>query len=400
MGISMSTVARRVENARGRMREADLDALVIYSAPPALWAGTATSGMVRYLTNWSPPMSLLPSLLVLPTEGEPVLFTHAAQFPGHQRELSVKDVRPDPDSASKAAELLLAGGHERVGLVGRAEMPTATHEALTSRLDGVQLVDGDHILERMRSVKDAEEIELLRAGAKIADAMLYAGMITARQPHVSAHSVMLEMEHVGRRLGASFAHCWLDTGPAPRYIYHETQYLDRPIVEGDQLHTGTYVVFEGYWAHELRMGVRGKVTPELRRHFEMVLEVQQAGLEALTPGRPIRDVAHAMETLIEEFSPFTRASDPFRFRQGHGLGLEYSDPLVTGALQTDASMYHSAQPSDLQQDQILVEPGMVIELHPNFNTAELGMTTIGDMVLVTDSGPEILTGFPRELYEI
>lgn len=43
---------------------------------------------------------------------------------------------------------------------------------------------------------------------------------------------------------------------------------------------------------------------------------------------------------------------------------------------------------------------MVIELHPNFSVPELGLIAIGDMVVVTDTGTELLTKFPRELIQI
>jgi Xaa-Pro aminopeptidase len=78
-----------------------------------------------------------------------------------------------------------------------------------------------------------------------------------------------------------------------------------------------------------------------------------------------------------------------RFAQGHGLGLEYNDPMVADVLRGWS-----------ESDEILVQPGMIMELHPNFHTAKLGMTVIGDMVLVTETGNEILTGLPRQLYEI
>ncbi len=400
MGISNKTISERVRKVRAEMRERDLDALVLYAAPPAMWAGTLTSGNVRYLTNWSPPMNLLSSLLVLPVEGEPVLFAQATAFPAARRELSVEDVRTDPDGVAAVVQLLREANYERVGLVGVSEMPASGYAQLEQELADRHSENANDLIARLRMVKDAEEIEIHRKAAKIADAMLYAGMTGARAPEVLAGTLMLEMEHVGRRLGASFAHCWVDCGPAPEYIYHEPEYLHRPILDGEQFHSGTYVVFKGYWAHELRMGVKGKITPEMRRHFELALEVQTAGLNALKPGRPLRDVAMAMEKLIDGYSPYTKKTDPFRFRQGHGLGLEYSDPFVTEALQVGEPGPKVYRTESELEEEVIAEPGMIMELHPNFNTEKLGKTFLGDMVLVTEAGPEILTGFPRELFQI
>jgi Xaa-Pro aminopeptidase len=43
---------------------------------------------------------------------------------------------------------------------------------------------------------------------------------------------------------------------------------------------------------------------------------------------------------------------------------------------------------------------MVFELHPNFAIPGHGFVCVGDSVLITESGPEMLTRFPRELYDI
>ena len=46
---------------------------------------------------------------------------------------------------------------------------------------------------------------------------------------------------------------------------------------------------------------------------------------------------------------------------------------------------------------IQIEPGMLLELHPNVFIPDEAAGAIGDMVLVTEDGYEILNGFPREL---
>ena len=46
---------------------------------------------------------------------------------------------------------------------------------------------------------------------------------------------------------------------------------------------------------------------------------------------------------------------------------------------------------------IQIEPGMLLMLHPNVFIPNEAAGAIGDMVLVTEDGYEILNGFPREL---
>ena len=144
----------------------------------------------------------------------------------------------------------------------------------------------------------------------------------------------------------------------------------------------TYVTYEGYWGHGIRMGYKGKASPDLNRYFEAILEVQNAGMRELVPGKPLRAAAKAMEVAVEENCPYERGHDLMRFRPGHGLGLNYSDPLVTDAFPQPE--HWSAGPESAHESKLTVQPGMVIELHPNFSVPELGVISIGDMVLVTE----------------
>src|SRR4029077_10491774 len=119
-----------------------------------------------------------------------------------------------------------------------------------------------------------------------------------RAPSVPAYMLMLEMENVGRMLGAEYARCWLDTGSDPISKYQPWQ-IPQSVEQGDRVNAGTYVINDGYWAHGLRMGVKGKPNAAVKRHAEFVVEVQEAGIRALRPGRPIREAVQAMQSLID-----------------------------------------------------------------------------------------------------
>ena len=109
------------------------------------------------------------------------------------------------------------------------------------------------------------------------------------------------------------------------------------------------------------------------------------------------NVYRAMQQIIDQHCPVDPKKDKFRFRPGHGLGLEYSEPIVTDAF---PQPYLWSVNKGVADEEILVQKGMVLELHPNFGVPGVGMICFGDMLLVGDSGPELLTKFPRALYEI
>jgi Xaa-Pro aminopeptidase len=65
---------------------------------------------------------------------------------------------------------------------------------------------------------------------------------------------------------------------------------------------------------------------------------------------------------------------------GHGIGRDVHEPPFLGA-----------------DDDTLLAPGMVLDLEPTMRVAGVGSVNIEDMVLITESGCEALTNFPRDL---
>ena len=403
MPMISEITTRRVTKVREAMRKRGLEALVVYSAPTDLGMATSTSGNVRYLCGHADKFT--PSLMVLPQTGEPVLLMgHFGRRAAQKKGIWVKDIREEAaitNYGRLAREFIRERGIRsgRLGLVGRDEMWAPIYLELTAEPCPWEFEDADSILAAMRMIKEPEEIELHRAAANISDNMLNAVMNGAKSPGKLGWQLMAELEHQGRSMDAEYAAGWLATGPLPDFMtFTLSPYNRQEIRDGDRIQAGTYVTYEGYWGHGIRMGYKGKPNPELSRYFEAILNVQDIGMRELRPGKPLQNVAKAMETAIEEYCPYERGQDLLRFRIGHGLGLNYADPLVSDAFPLPE--HWSAGPVNREETELLAQPGMVIELHPNFSVPALGIVAIGDMVLVTDAGTELLTKFPRELLQI
>ena len=411
MPITNEIILRRVANVRKRMRDQGLGAIVAYSAPTDLGLATVTSGNVRYLSGWVDKFQ--PTLMVLPLEGNPVILVYGffSKRWAAETDTWVKDVRSEEDAGvygAVAREILSERGVSAgvVGIIGRVEMPEPIHTGLTSEKAPWDFVDADDILAQERIVKEPEEVELHRMAAKVSDNMLYALMNGARVPGKEAWELMADMETEGRHLKAEYASAWISTGEIPDFITVKLSNNYRTIQNGDRLQGGTYVVYEGYWGHELRMGYKGRPPADLRRHFNNIKEVQDIGIRELKPGRRLRDAVKAMEAAMDEFSPYERGTDKLRFHPGHGVGLNYYDPLVSDCFPQPGNWSDSGRTGSegawrgQGESELLVQPGMVMELHPNYSTPEYGIITLGNVVHVTETGVEILSGFPRELYEI
>jgi Xaa-Pro aminopeptidase len=69
--------------------------------------------------------------------------------------------------------------------------------------------------------------------------------------------------------------------------------------------------------------------------------------------------------------------------RGHGLGL-----------------FCDSKPHILEDVTTPLVPGMALIVHPNTYHPEIGYLVLGDAVVVTEQGAEVLTRTPRELFEV
>jgi len=281
-------------------------------------------------------------------------------------------------------------------------MTAGLYNGLTEPGSGYEFVSADDILARLQLVKSRDELESMQGACKIADAMLFAGMNGARADHKWANELMAVIENEGHSLGAEFAWCWISTGTAPDFHRGQQSETRRQIEDGDRVQIGTYVYYDGYWSEQIHIGVKGKPSSKLREYYDRLLEVQSAGLEALRPGKSLADVYTAITKALAKASPYAETEDPFRFRPGHTIGLHDGDPPGLNPFPQPATWQSTVKGhvAPLRDADVTIEPGMTFLLHPNFSVPDMGYIAIGEIVVVTKESPEILTKFPRGIYEI
>ena len=159
-----------------------------------------------------------------------------------------------------------------------------------------------------------------------------------------------------------------------------------------------FLIYEGHWGHAIRTGTMGSPNEAQQRAFDIALEMQEAALEHVKAGLNLDEVWKASARALKKHYPNIRDLNWFWLRTGHGIGLDYSDPIVTDAFHYPYELSEAGDAEDKQEmPSIRIEPGMLLELHPNVFIPNEAAGAIGDMVLVTEDGYEILNAFPREL---
>ena len=399
MIVPKSLLKERVRKVEERMSEQGLESLVVYSNGSSLGIGGRTHGYLRYLCDWDAQTAA--SVLVLRLGEEPILLVPKPYYLLAREGMWFEDIRAVPHArlGQEIASILkpLLSRNEKIGYIGRSETPVPVYDALFQGLDGVEWVQANRMIDELRIVKDPLAITFYRRAAEICDAMFETFTREVRKGK-KAYQIQADVEHTARYEGCEYVSTFIPVGPVADRARRARRECVRVPQPGDQIILAVFLMFEGHWGHAIRTGTIGNPTDAQRRAFDIALEMQEAALENVKPGLDLHDVWKASAKVLMKYYPDIRDTNWFWLRTGHGIGLDYSDPILSEAFCFPYELRKEGGAEDKREIQsIQIEPGMLLELHPNVFIPNEAAGAIGDMVLVTEDGYEILNGFPREL---
>jgi len=243
---------------------------------------------------------------------------------------------------------------------------------------GVELVPTHGVVERMRAVKEAEELRMIRRVAEIADAAFER---LAHQPFVgrAEREVAWGMEQLLHEEGAHGLSFPVVVASGPTGATPHGKAGDRIIEAGETVVVDAGAVLEGYCSDCTRTFATGELPTELAQAYDVCLEAQLAGLDAVRPGVSGVDADAAARGIIEAAG----FGEAFGHGLGHGIGLAVHEQPVLRRESTD-----------------VLEPGNVVSVEPGIYLSGLGGIRIEDLVIVTDDGAEVLTPFTKELVTV
>lgn len=385
----------RRERVSALVREAGHDALLVFAQGSSLGSNAKSHGYMRFLADWD-GYNTNSVLLVIPGQDPILLVSNIFLKFMSEGTRWVDDVRMSlpPTLARDAAHALKERlpACKRLALTGRAEMPVPFWDSLRDELGaGVTLTDAEALIDPLRMVKDTLQYTIHGRGAELCDDMFQE---LRRRIHTSlpVYRLQAAVEKIARDAGAEHVLTWLTVGPAANYCHFRREECQRVPMPGDQVLLGIYLLYQGHWAHAIRMGTYGTPNPAQERAFDIVLQMQNEALAALTPGGNLYDVNHAFDRVLQQHFTPDALKNIFFFRHAHGLGHSYEDPITS----TPFPQPYGPRPAVASDARIEILPGMLFEFHPNFFEKNVAGATLGDMVYVTEHGPEIMTRFPRE----
>ena len=229
--------------------------------------------------------------------------------------------------------------------------------------------------EELRIIKDSDEIDRIRASVALATGLFNRTLVGIR-PGISEASLAGEMELEARRLGAEKMSFDTIIAAGLRSALPHGRASGHPIPQDGFIIIDWGVILAGYCSDMTRTVHVGAASESHRSMYQAVREAQSASIEAVRPGVEAGEVDRAGREVLKKagYAPY------FTHSTGHGVGLEI----------------HEAPRLAKGQRQKLA-PGMVVTIEPGIYMPDEGGVRIEDMVLVTESGHEILTPLPKDL---
>jgi len=313
------------------------------------------------------------TMLVVPHDGDAVLVVPRLEAPRVAEHPGVFSVEPWDETDDPIARIVAHVGDARSIGIGDhtwARFVLALQEALPdARFRSATAVTGP-----LRVVKGADEIEALRAAARIVDeiAAVMRDRPFAGRTEREVHRELVERMLDGGHERANFA--IVAGGPNAASPHHEP--TDRVISPGEVVLCDFGGTRHGYCSDITRMFHVGEPPTEVRDAYAALVVAQEAGVAAATVGTPCEAVDTAARRVLTDAG----FGDAFVHRTGHGIGMDpHEDPYVVAGNATPLVAGHAFS----------IEPGVYL---PD----RFGLR-LEDIVVATDAGPDRLNRAPRDL---
>jgi Xaa-Pro aminopeptidase len=244
--------------------------------------------------------------------------------------------------------------------------------------DRVELVPAGGRVEALRAVKDAEEVERIRAAAALVDEV-YGTVRAQGLVGRSERDVALAIEDEMRRLGASGPSFPSIVASAERGALPHAGAADVRIPRDTLVTLDMGATLDGYCSDCTRTWATGEVPDDLAEAYDLVLRAQLAALDAVRPGPEGREVDAVARTMIADAGH----GEHFGHGLGHGVGLEVHEA---------PRLARTAEGRLVAGNVVTVEPGVYLPGR--------GGVRIEDLVVVAQHGRTVLSGTTKELVRV
>lgn len=346
----------RIEQVIAQMKEQRLDQIIV-----------TQQDSLQYLIGYSePPLERLMGLLI-DVNGKTALFVNIV-FSIRENDNMQFYWHTDADDPTEELAKHLRG---RVGI--DVSMPARFLLPLMDKRKDLHFVLGSVPVENVRMLKEAEEIDKLRASSLIADEVMreaFAEVVKNRtekqlEAFIDESFKLRGCKTIGMQIAAF--------GAGAAEAHHTS--LERLPQPGEVILFDIFAEKDGYWSDTTRCAFYKEVSPHAKHVYETVKAAQLAAEAAIRPGVRMCEVEAAAKRVISEAGYEITTG-----RIGHGIGM----------------LYHE-KPDCSCVNEMILKPGMVFTIEPGIYLQDDIGVRIEDVVVVTENGVEVLNKNEKEL---
>jgi Xaa-Pro aminopeptidase len=354
----MMGFGERQHKVRQRLHQENLDALLVTSRPN-----------IRYLTGFTGSSAQL-----LITESETLFITDSRYLAQAEQQITGRVVKVEESYLKTVGETVQEARLKRVGF----ESAHVTHQQLNElfqQVDGtLMFMPASELVESLRVVKESEEVEAIRRAVRVTSDV-FEGFIEEIKPGVRERDLASELEYRLRQRGAEKMSFDTIIASGERSALPHGVASDKRIDKGFVV-CDFGIVLDGYCSDMTRTVYVGNPDGQARDIYDTVLSAQLNCEQQMRSGMESR----AIDALTRDVIIARGYGQQYGHSTGHGVGLEV----------------HEA-PRLSKTANGVVPASAVVTVEPGVYLPGWGGVRIEDVVVVTETGCEVLTPTPKEL---
>jgi len=387
LAVSDQELERRWNTVRTRMKEEKIDALVMQDTNE--WLG----GYVKWFTD-IPARNGYPMTVIFFADDLMTTITCGGKPPGDlgppawtMRGVNNRLTAPyfpslnysNTYDAELTAQALKNKKKTRIGVMGKGRISIAFYEHLLKNMPGATFVDATDLVDEIKAVKSAEEIELIKKTCALQDeAMEWAKTII--RPGRKDFEIVADVVHKVTLLGSEEQLVIAGSGPLGKPTPMQKRHFQgRTLKENESFTLMIEVNGPGGMYAELgRIFFTGDVPAELSDAYELCREAQQVTLKLLKPGANPKNIWDANNEFLVKHGmlPETRL-------YAHGQGCDLVE-----------------RPAIRDDEPMKLKANMNITVHPTIGSDRLWVW-VCDNYLITESGASpCLHKIPQKIFSV
>lgn len=355
---------KRIESVLRKLDDAKLDALLLIKHE------AVTKENVRYMTGFTGSSAYV----IISPQGRILLTDDRYTEQASEQCPDFQVVRHGTPVMKDVKETIQKFGIRKVGFEADG-VTVGLLDTLKEKLEGIELVPTKDMIEELRALKDATEVQLIARASQIAD-QGFSHILDFIKPGATEKDIALELEFYMRKQGASGLAFGVIIVSGKRSSHQHGAPSDKRIEDGDFVTMDFGATYEGYRTDMTRTVVVGHATQKQINVYNTVKEAQQRALELMRAGVLGRDASAEARKIIEDAG----YGEYSGFGIGHGVGLEIHEaPYVRAS------------------GDLVLQAGHVVTVEPGIYIPDWGGVRIEDTVVIEKDGCRRLTESPKDL---